>query len=124
RCLQLWGLDLVRLHLAWRTCYQLRRSCARTEQNTRMEQCISGVFGPMTAHFVAAVFLVLGLGLTAWLFAMVRSGSGASVSRVEDLEGKIEVVDVIAFRNLVDPSETELLRKKLSPEIFRKIQRR
>jgi len=77
----------------------------------------------MTAHVVAAVFLVVGLGLTVWLLAMVRSGSGASVSRVEDLEGKIEVVDVIAFRNLIDPNETELLREKLSPEIFRKIQR-
>jgi hypothetical protein len=77
----------------------------------------------MTVNLVAAIFVVVGLGLVAWLLVMVRSGSAMSVTRVEDLEGKIEAVDLIAFRNLIDPNETELLRRELSPEIFRKIQR-
>jgi hypothetical protein len=77
----------------------------------------------MNATLFASIFFVVGIGLTAWLFAMVRSGSSAPVTKVEDLEGQIEVVDLIAFRNLIDPSETELLRRKLPPEVFRKIQR-
>jgi hypothetical protein len=77
----------------------------------------------MNMAWVATMFLVVGLGLVAWIFAMVRSGSGAPILRVQDLEGRIETVDLIAFRNLIDQDETELLRTQLPSRAFRKIQR-
>lgn len=77
----------------------------------------------MTLHLMAVILLVAGLGLAALLLSMVRSGSGVPVSRVEDLEGKIETIDLIAFRNLIDPDEAQLLRKNLPARAYRKVQR-
>ena len=77
----------------------------------------------MNVHFVSVLLLVAGLSLASLLLSMVRSGSGAPVSRVEDLEGKIETIDLIAFRNLIDPDEAHLLRKNLPAGAYRKVQR-
>jgi len=77
----------------------------------------------MSVHLVAVILLVAGLSLASLLLSMVRSGSGAPVSRVQDLEGKIETIDLIAFRNLIDPDEARLLRKNLPSATYRKVQR-
>lgn len=77
----------------------------------------------MSVHLMVGIFLIGGLGLATLLLWMVRSGVAVSVLRVEDLEGKMEEVDLIAFRNLIDRGETRWLRETLAPETYRKIQR-
>ena len=77
----------------------------------------------MIIVIVAAISLAIALGLAVWLFVLVRSGFGDPVSKIEDLEGRIEAIDAIAFRTLVDPSETQFLRDRLAAGTYRKIQR-
>jgi len=54
---------------------------------------------------------------------------GTAVSRNLQLSrhsssGKIEAIDVEAFRNLVDPAEDDYLRRHLSPAAFREVKRK
>ena len=77
----------------------------------------------MTVNLIAMVSLLAGLALSTWLFVMVRSGFGRGVSKVEDLAGMIEVIDVVAFRNLISSEESRALRHRLPPQTYIKIQR-
>jgi len=63
----------------------------------------------------AALTLVLTTGL-----AVSRALRPASKA---DLEAQLEPIDVVAFRNLIDPAEDEYLRRHLSPRQFRVTQR-
>jgi hypothetical protein len=72
---------------------------------------------------ITAVVLVLVVGLLSWLLFLIRTGSGVPISGVQELEGNIETVDLIAFRNLIDPNETESLRAQLPRKAFRRVQR-
>lgn len=63
----------------------------------------------------AALALVVILGLTVSTRLQLFPGSA--------LAGKIEPIDIEAFRNLVDPAENEYLQRRLSPAEFRKVQR-
>src|SRR5438309_1600685 len=72
--------------------------------------------------------LAAGLAVLAGLFLClivlrVRRGTGVEVSRVEELEGRLESVDLIAFQNLVDPAENRFLQDRLPPRDHRRIHR-
>jgi hypothetical protein len=71
---------------------------------------------------LVAIVVVCGLCLAGAVLG-IRRGSSVSVSRVEDLEEKLENVDLLAFRNLIDPEETRALREHLLPRVYRRIQR-
>lgn len=48
---------------------------------------------------------------------------GLRLSRRGPVSGRIQPIDVEAFRNLIDPGQTEYLRERLSPAEFRVVQR-
>jgi len=65
---------------------------------------------------IAAVFaLVVILGVTVSTHLQLSPGSA--------LVRKIEPIDIEAFRNLVDPTENEYLRRRLPAAEFRRVQR-
>ena len=64
---------------------------------------------------VAAVALVLILSLTV--------SRSLQLSKADSLAGRIQPIDVEAFRNLVSPAEREYLRRRLPPGEFRTVQR-
>jgi hypothetical protein len=76
----------------------------------------------MSGTLTVGLVLVCGLFL-AVIVLRVRRGTPQAVSRVEDLESKLEIVDLLAFRNLVDPEESRVLQEGLSPKMYRRIQR-
>jgi hypothetical protein len=53
----------------------------------------------------------------------VAHGSAAKISSIDALRGYTQKVDLLAFLNLVDPSEEEFLRANLAPQVFRGVQR-
>jgi hypothetical protein len=73
----------------------------------------------MTLAILIVVAAVLTLALTLGL-AVSRTLRPASRT---NLEAQIELIDIVAFRNLVDPAEDEYLRRHLSPADFRVTQR-
>ncbi|HYL13097.1 MAG TPA: hypothetical protein VEV41_08680 [Terriglobales bacterium] len=73
----------------------------------------------MITTFILVAIAIVAL---AFFLAMVRGG-GAAVTDVSDLHGRTRPVDLVAFRNLMDPDEEEYLRAHLPPGEFRVIQR-
>ena len=73
----------------------------------------------MIVTIVLLVFAVLAL---AAIIAAARRLSKRSTN-LSYLEGKLRPVDVMAFRNLVDPQEEEFLRRNLPSNVFRSLQR-
>jgi len=69
-----------------------------------------------------AILVAAGLGLAAFLFYVVR-GSTAATGKLEEVGTVTRPVDLLAFQNLVDPEEDELLRCSLPPPVFRRVQR-
>jgi hypothetical protein len=67
--------------------------------------------------FIAAFALFL---LAFWT---VRSNSSTALAVADSKSVTEPLVDIAAFRNLVDPAEEEFLRENLSPPLFRTIQR-
>lgn len=61
------------------------------------------------------------MALAVILFA--TRGRSVSVANVAELLGKIRPVDILAFRNLVDPDEESYLRERLPDKEFRAVQR-
>ena len=61
------------------------------------------------------------MALAVILFA--TCGRSVSVANVAELLGKIRPVDILAFRNLVDPDEESYLRERLPDKEFRAVQR-
>jgi hypothetical protein len=76
----------------------------------------------MSLTFTAGLVAICGV-FPAYLVFLVRRGTSQPVLRVEDLESRLEIVDLLAFRNLVDPDENKMLRKRLSPAVYRRVQR-
>lgn len=72
---------------------------------------------------ILTAILVLAAVLSAAFMFWVARGRSSSVTRVEELQGRIWAIDIEAFRLLIDPAETEFLRVHLSTVEFRKIQR-
>lgn len=73
----------------------------------------------MTLAIVLVLFAVLAL-LVILGITVSRS---LQVSGTSSLSGKIEPLDLEAFRNLVNPLENEYLRRRLDPHEYRKVQR-
>jgi hypothetical protein len=73
----------------------------------------------MTLVILIVVAAVLTLALTLGLAVAGALRPAASTN----LEAQIQLIDVVAFRNLVDPAEDEYLRRHLSPADFRVTQR-
>jgi hypothetical protein len=72
----------------------------------------------MITTLILVAVAILGLIL---FLAMLRGA--AAVTDVSDLQGRARPVDLVAFRNLMDPDEEEYLREHLPPNEFRVIQR-
>lgn len=68
------------------------------------------------------LFLVLAL-LAVIFFLGVARGRSSSVRQLSDLPGQTRPVDIVAYRNLVDPEEEEYLKQNLPAADFRRIQR-
>lgn len=71
---------------------------------------------------IALIVFAVALLLAALLLRAAR-GHAAIVRELPELEGLTRPVDLIAFRNLVDPAEEEYLRANLPRRQFRMVQR-
>lgn len=68
--------------------------------------------------------LLVAIAVLALLFVMrLARKQGPAAIKPEELSQHLRTVDVEAFRNLVDPAETEFLKQRLDAAQFRKIQR-
>jgi hypothetical protein len=68
-----------------------------------------------------ALVLFSLMALAVILFA--TRGRGGPIANLAELQGRIRPVDILAFRNLVDPDEECYLREHLPREAFRAVQR-
>ena len=73
----------------------------------------------MTITIILVIFAVVAIAV----LLVAARGRGEQISDVEELQGKLRPVDVLAFRNLIDSKEEEFLQANLSPKLFRVIQR-
>jgi hypothetical protein len=73
----------------------------------------------MIITVILLIFALLAIGA---LIAAAR-GRSETVSDVAELQGRLRLVDVLAFRNLVDAEEEEFLRSNLPAKVFRTVQR-
>jgi hypothetical protein len=74
----------------------------------------------MTIAIILVIAAVLGL-----IFILSRASSRSlKVSADASLAPRIQPVDIEAFRNLVDPAETDYLRQRLPAGEFRAVQRK
>jgi hypothetical protein len=71
---------------------------------------------------VIVIFLLILALVALGLLKLVRS-QRVAVSNLDDLAGHTRAIDMAAFQNLVDPAETDFLRRNLSPVQFRIVQR-
>src|SRR4051812_2990003 len=67
--------------------------------------------------------IVIAALLAAIFFIRVSRGHAEAISNLDDLSGRTQPVDLEAFRNLIDPTETAFLRSQLGPQEFRAIHR-
>ena len=73
----------------------------------------------MTLAIILVIVAALVLGFIVWV-AVSRS---LQISVSSTLAGKIQPIDVEAFRNLIDPAEDEYLRRRLPAAEFRVVRR-
>ena len=71
----------------------------------------------VTMVIFAAVALLL------ILFRTVH-GNAAQISDLNELARSTEPIDLLAFLNLIDPSEERFLKANLTPMVFREVQRK
>jgi hypothetical protein len=69
------------------------------------------------------IMIVIVAFLAALFFVRVSHQHAIAISSLDDLSGRTQPVDLQAFQNLIDPSETAFLRKNLSPHDYRSIRR-
>lgn len=70
-----------------------------------------------------AIVLVIASALALVLILRVAVSRSLQVSSDANLGGRIQPIDVEAFRNLVDPREDEYLRRRLPAAEFRAVRR-
>jgi hypothetical protein len=72
-----------------------------------------------------AIVLVIAIAalVAAIFFLRVSRGHAEAISNIDELNGRTQPVDIEAFRNLVDPAETEFLRRNLPARDFRSVHR-
>lgn len=71
---------------------------------------------------VIAISLLILLLVAVGLLKLVRT-QHVAVSNLDDLPANTHAIDMAAFQNLIDPAETDFLRRHLSPVQFRIVQR-
>jgi hypothetical protein len=71
------------------------------------------------------VILIIVLGAIVALSSVLLMARGRSrvVRQIDQVSGQVCVVDLVAFRNLVDAGEYEYLRKRLPAATFRRVHR-
>jgi hypothetical protein len=72
---------------------------------------------------IITLILVVAAALSLLFMLWVAKGRSSAIRRVDDLSRHLRIVDIQAFRILVDPAETQYLWSKLPRSEFRKIQR-
>jgi len=70
-----------------------------------------------------AIILVIAAALALVVILRVTLSRSLQISGDASLAGQIQPIDIEAFRNLVDPDENAFLRRRLSAEAFRAVQR-
>src|SRR6266567_6841892 len=70
-----------------------------------------------------AVILVVAAALALVLIFGVTVSRSLQISAGTSLAGRIQPIDVDAFRNLIDPAEDEYLRRRLPAPEFRVVRR-
>ena len=70
-----------------------------------------------------AISLVIAAALALFLIFRVALSRSLQVSAKVSLAGQIQPIDVVAFRNLVDPAEDAYLRRRLPAAEFRMVRR-
>jgi hypothetical protein len=60
---------------------------------------------------------------TAFVIRHVARGSAARLNGAGDLEGRTQAIDLLAFRNLMDPAQEEFLRGSVSAREYRHLKR-
>lgn len=72
-----------------------------------------------------AIVLVIAIAalLAAVFFLRISRGHAEAISNLDELNGRTQPIDIQAFRNLVDPAETEFLRRNLPARDFRSVHR-
>src|SRR5437868_6896333 len=84
-----------------------------------MESRIAAFTSTMSFAVIFVVLALVGL-LLLWKFSRSRT---LRITLLDDIVGRIRPVDLLAFRNLIDPHEESFLRDNLPPAEFRSIQR-
>jgi hypothetical protein len=69
------------------------------------------------------IFLVIGVVAALVFVFYIARRSVLSALSYDELSRQLVLVDIAAFRNLVDPNETQYLRENLTPAAFRAVQR-
>jgi len=71
---------------------------------------------------ITLILVLAGLVALGFLLLVAKTRAG-NVFGLPDPAGRIQPVDIDAFRNLIDPSEEEYLRSHLAAAEFRKVHR-
>src|SRR6266567_7717490 len=72
---------------------------------------------------ILAIILVIAAALALVFILSVTISRSLQISAGNSLAGKIQPIDVEAFRNLIDPAEADYLRRHLPAAEFRLVQR-
>jgi hypothetical protein len=70
-----------------------------------------------------AIILVVAAALALAFIVGITVSRSLQVSEGSGLVGRIQPIDVAAFRNLIDPAEDDYLRRRLLPAEFRVVRR-
>ncbi len=71
-----------------------------------------------------AIILVIVATLALVVILRVAVSGSLQISRDAGLAGQLQPIDIVAFRNLIDPSEDHYLRGSLPAADFRAVQRK
>jgi len=71
-----------------------------------------------------AIFLVIAAALALVVILRVAVSGSLQISHDASLASQIQPIDIVAFRNLVDPSEDHHLRRYLPATDFRAVRRK
>ena len=71
-----------------------------------------------------AILLVIAAALALVFILSITVSRSLQISSNSGLAGRIQPIDVEAFRNLVDPAEDDYLRRRLPAAEFRVVQRK
>lgn len=70
-----------------------------------------------------AIFIVIAAAVALGIILRLAVTQTLQTKRSADLNRAIRPIDIVAFRNLIDPAEDEYLRHRLPPSQFRMVRR-